>query len=215
MRGNFISIEGIEGAGKSSLISGISDLLTSRERQVVCTREPGGTELGLRIRKTLLEKVDGEQLDPKAEVLMFSADRAQHLKSLILPSLNAGKFVVCDRFVHSTLAYQGYGRGMDLKELEQLCNFTIGSFCPDLVLLLDLDVETGLRRARERAKSDKDSWGRFEAEELDFHNRVRHGFLKLAEKHPEYIVTLDAEKTPAEILQSASEILINKFFDEK
>lgn len=215
MSGKFISIEGIEGAGKSSLISGISKLLASRGKEVITTREPGGTELGLRIRQTLLEKGKGEKIDPKAEVLMFSADRAQHLQTLVLPSLNTGKFVICDRFIHSTLAYQGYGRGMNLTELEKLCDFTIGSFTPDLVLLLDLDVKTGLERARERAKSDKASWGRFEAEELDFHNRVRQGFLETAKKNPEYIFTIDAEKNSTEVLKAASDIIVRKFFMEE
>lgn len=191
----FISLEGIEGSGKSTLRARLADAARELNEEVVLTREPGATNLGKTLRNILLDSANG-QIDSVAELMLFASDRAQHISEIINPALARGALVICDRFIHSTLAYQGYGRGIDLETLKVLNQITTRGVAPGLVLLLDLDPETGLSRAQKRTEKAtgsfnpqelmagrstvSTSWNRFEEEPLEFHRRVRNGFLELA-----------------------------------
>ena len=206
-RGIFITIEGIEGSGKSTLAAGIR-LAFADQFQVILTREPGGTDVGAQIRKILLSP-ENTALTPETELLLFAADRTQHVAEKIKPAIAAGAIVVCDRFIHSTLAYQGYGRGLDLELLKDLNQSATAGLLPDLVVLLDLDAEKGLKRVRMRAAAAGTSSGpdggsdRIEQQSIDFHSRVRNGFLELAKQSQSPFLVLDAARGP-EILAAAA-----------
>ncbi len=215
--GFFITIEGIEGAGKSTLRSKLSDFAASLELDVVITREPGATTLGQSVRGIVLDPKN-KKLHPLAELMLFSADRAQHLEEIVRPALSRGSVVICDRYTHSTIAYQGYGRGLDLESLNRLNQFVTQGLAPDLVLLLDLPPELGLERAQQRsrkasgqfpAQTIKDamtgasSWNRFEDQDLAFHRRVRQGFLELSEDASNKFVMLDATASPELVANGA------------
>lgn len=172
--GQFITIEGSEGVGKSTNITFIQDYLTKRGVELVITREPGGTPLAEQIRELLLSKRD-EPVDETAELLLMFAARAQHLNTVILPAIADGKWVLCDRFTDSTYAYQGGGRGLDTALIEKLEQLVQGEVQPDLTLYLDIDVSLGLSRASQRAELD-----RFESEKIDFFERVRAAYLQRA-----------------------------------
>ncbi len=186
MKGFFISLEGIEGTGKTTQARLLAEHLSHYGYTPVLTEEPGGTSIGLRIREVLL-KVEHKEMHHLTELLLYNASRCQHIHELILPSINSGKILITDRFSDSTIAYQGYGRGIDLKLLETLDGIVTGGLKPDLTLLLDIDVETGLKRNRGANKVD-----RLELEDVGFHNRVRAGYLELARKEPERIKVIDA-----------------------
>jgi len=192
-RGLFITLEGGEGSGKSTLAGALASRLEERGYAVCLTREPGGTELGLAVQR-LLERDRAPA--PLAELLLFTADRAQHVHEVIAPALAAGKVVVCDRFSDSTLAYQGFGRGLDIGLIRRLNDEATGGLKPDLTLLLDLSPEAGL--TREGAQVDVT--GR---EPEEFHQRVREGFLALAREEPERLVLIDAALVPEEVTKQA------------
>jgi dTMP kinase len=187
-RGRFITLEGIEGAGKSTVAQLASDWLAARGITARVTREPGGTPLAERVRKVVLEK-GPESVSPQAETLLMFAARSIHVENLIRPALGRGEWVICDRFTDATRAYQGYGRGMDLAWIEQLAAAVHGDLQPDRTLLLDLPVEVGLSRARGRSGVAAD---RFEAEKSEFFERVRQGYLALARQEPERVRVIDA-----------------------
>ena len=170
----FVTIEGIEGSGKSTLLAGLSERLRAAGCDVVATREPGGTPLGDAVRSIFLDPAVA--IEPLAESMLINAARAQHVARVIRPALEAGRIVLCDRFVDSTLAYQGYGRGLDLKLLRELCDIATRELRPDLTLLVDVAVDVS--RARTRARSGSND--RLEAEDDAFHERVRRGYLELA-----------------------------------
>lgn len=181
----FITFEGIEGSGKSTQLRLAAEALAALGHEVTLTREPGGTELGRELRRILLD-ARNTHIAPPAELFLYLADRAQHLAEVIRPALARGAIVLCDRFADSTVAYQGHGRGLDPDLLDRLNAAAVEGTWPHLTVLLDLDPEIGLGRARSRnavadAASDE---GRFEALELAFHQRVRQGFLDLAARHP-------------------------------
>ncbi len=200
----FVTLEGVEGAGKSTLRDSLAVLLKNEFPEIVTTREPGATKLGQIIRSLLLDPANKE-LDPLAELMLFSADRAQHVAEIIRPALTRGALVLCDRFIHSTLAYQGYGRGLHLPLLEGLNSVSTGNLAPDLVLLLDLPPEEGLRRAEARASASIDAaLTRFEEHELSFHQRVREGFLELAKQKGAPIVVLNARLAPQDLTAIAA-----------
>ena len=178
MKGIFISFEGIEGTGKTTQAKLLSDYLRGRGHSTVLTEEPGGTPIGLRIREVLL-KVEHKEMHPVTELLLYNASRCQHINEIILPAVNAGKAVITDRFSDSTLAYQGYGRGLDKALIKTLDMITTGGLKPDLTILLDIDVETGLKRNRSAGKID-----RLELEDISFHKKVQSGYLDLAAKEP-------------------------------
>lgn len=195
----FITLEGIEGSGKSTLAKALAEKIKKGlNKETILTREPGGTEFGKNLRSLLLDRRD-LTLNSTAETLLFAADRAQHIHEIILPALSAGKVVISDRFYHSTLAYQGYGRGLDLEMLRKVCSIATENKNPDLVVLLDLPVEEGLKRAKSRAEN----WTKFEEEEINFHKNVRIGFLELAKESPELFLVLDATKSPEELVNLA------------
>ncbi len=191
----FITLEGVEGAGKTTLQQRLASSIQAKGHEVVTTREPGATKVGQAIRKLVLDQ-ELESLTPKAELMLFAADRAQHVSEIIAPALNRGAIVICDRYIHSTLAYQGYGRGLDIKHLELLNQQATNGLVPDLVLLLDLDPAIGLSRASGRKKED---WTRFEAQELNFHKNIRSGFLELAKDPKNNFKIIDASKEPEEL----------------
>ena len=191
----FVTLEGIEGAGKSTMLGLLSAWLENSGRPTLVTREPGGSRLGRRLRSLLLD-CRQESLSPLAELYLFLADRAQHISEVIQPALEAGQVVLCDRYADSTIAYQGYGRGMPLAELREACGMAARNLPPDLTLLLDLPPHAGLARAgaRNRESGTVISEGRFDAESLDFHERVRRGYLELAAQAPGRITVIDAAR---------------------
>jgi dTMP kinase len=186
MRGRFITIEGGEGAGKSTMMDRVADWLEAGGRRVVRTREPGGTELAEKVREILLDK-NHTELSAPAELLLVFAARAQHLAELIRPALQRGDTVLCDRFTDATWAYQGGGRGMPDKDIAALEQLVHGDLQPDLTLLLDVPVEQGLQRALQRSESD-----RFEQETLAFFTRVREAYVRRAKASPERFAVIDA-----------------------
>jgi len=191
--GVWITFEGIEGSGKSTQLERLARWRRGAGDEILVTREPGGTALGRSLRRLLLQ-VEDTPLDPRAELLLYVADRAQHLTQVVLPALDAGATVFCDRFVDATLAYQGYGRGLDLDWIRDLHRAPPLDRRPLRTLLFDLDAAEGLARARRRddERGVSRTEGRFEAERLEFHRRVRAGYLELAAAEPERIRLVDA-----------------------
>lgn len=198
----FITFEGIEGTGKSTQIALLDALLRSRGVSTLLTREPGGSSLGRELRRLLLH-LDNQDMAPSAELFLYLADRAQHVAQVIRPALAAGKWVLSDRFADSTVVYQGYGRGLDPRTLHGLNEVAVDGLWPDLTLLLDLPAETGLDRALARNLRDGKSReeGRFEAEALDFHRRVREGYLAWAALHPGRIRIVPAQDSPEAVFE--------------
>lgn len=189
MRGLFITFEGGEGAGKSTQIKRLAAVLLEHHGcEVVVTRQPGGTQYGQDIRQLILTPHPQENLSSKAELFLYLADRAHHVDTVIQPALAAGKTVLCDRYVDSTLAYQGYGRQLNLTELNTLNELATSGLTPDLTFLLDIDPELGLQRVLQRGKGND----RLEQEALTFHQRVRDGYLTLASASPQRWVRLDS-----------------------
>lgn len=194
-RGRFVVLEGGEGVGKSTNLQFVTDWLRARNIAFVQTREPGGTPLAEELREMLLRKRE-EAVDPAAELLMVFAARAQHLARVIRPALERGDWVVCDRFTDATYAYQGGGRGLDRALIAQLEQTVQGDLRPDRVLLLDLDPETGLRRAASTGAAD-----RFESEQLAFFQRVRAAYRERAEAAPERYALIDAGRPLSQVQQ--------------
>jgi len=193
MRGAFITIEGTEGAGKSSAVETARGWLQAAGHRVVCTREPGGTGLGEELREVLLSHRD-DGMTPAAEVLLMFAARAEHIERVIRPALDAGDWVICDRFSDASIAYQGSGRGLGVGHVQALAAWLHPDLQPDLTLWLDLPVETGLARAAERSAPD-----RFEREKTAFFERVRAGYQTIAERAPDRVRRIDAAQSPAEV----------------
>ena len=191
----FITFEGIEGSGKTTQIRLLMDWFKQRTHRALLTREPGGTSIGEQVRAVLLNPINTE-MTPEAEILLFSAARAQIVREVIRPRLDEGWIVICDRFADSTLAYQGYGHGLPLDDLLRITEFATGGLWPDLTIYLDLDVETGLRRKA----ATPEEWNRMEAKEVAFHKRVRQGYLALAAQNPDRWLVLDANQ-PVETIQ--------------
>ncbi len=190
----FISFEGIEGCGKSTLMSGVADALRAMDVPLVTTREPGGTELGDRIRAIFLEQVS--RIEPFAEALLINASRTHLVSQVIEPALEEGMTVLCDRFTDSTLAYQGYGRGLALEMLEPLCDAATLGLRPDLTFLINIPVEVSRGRLSQRNTYND----RMEREDNEFHERVRRGFLEIAALYPERIRVLDGTAAAPELL---------------
>lgn len=184
MSGKFITFEGPEGSGKSTQIRLLVEKLEEQGIQITCTREPGGTATGEQIRNLLQHDAAGEPLSDRAELLLFTASRAQLMDRVILPTLGNGGWVLCDRFIDSTMAYQGFARGMDISTLDAVNKFAIYDRKPDLTLLLDLDIEAGFQRLETRYADSEESHDRFEQEAREFHHKVRAGYHKLAEREP-------------------------------
>lgn len=194
-----ITFEGPEGSGKTTQIRALQAFLVDRGYDVIFTREPGGTSIGDQVRQVILD-VHNREMVPQAEALLFSASRAQLVRQVIRPALGRGAVVICDRFADSTLAYQGYGRGLDLALLESITRFAIGGMKPDLTVYLDVDVEVGLQRKQaheEQAEGvEPEEWNRLDRETIDYHRRVREGYLELARREPDRWLVVDAGRPP-------------------
>ncbi|HKX12195.1 MAG TPA: dTMP kinase [bacterium] len=188
----FITFEGGEGSGKTTQIQMLAAALNARGLSVLATREPGGTETGKEIRRILLDEKNGH-LAPLTELMLYAADRAQHVAETIRPALSQGKIVLCDRFTDATVAYQGFGRGLDLKLIQTLNELATQRLKPDLTFLLDLPVAIGLKRAKSRLEATGKSEGRFEAEAEAFHEKIRQAYLQLAKAEPKRFILLHAD----------------------
>ncbi len=195
----FISFEGPEGSGKTTQIRALAEWLRAAGHPVTTTREPGGSAIGDQIRAILMG-MENSELVPEAEILLFSASRAQLVRQVIRPALAQGQIVLCDRFYDSTLAYQGYGHGLSLETLRQITDFATGDLTPDLTLLLDVEVAEGLQRRRS-AQGDGAEWNRLDDHTLAFHRRVRAGYHALAAAEPARWRTVDAARSPDLIQQ--------------
>jgi len=211
----FITLEGIEGSGKSTQIAAITRWLKDAGYDCLTTREPGGTAIGGQIRSVLLHP-SNDDMAPGTELLLYVADRVQHLETVVRPALKAGKTVVCDRYFDATMVYQGYARGLDKKTILRLHQLACGGLTPDLTLLLDLAPEEGLNRAWRRIASDNAhaAESRFEKEKLAFHRRVREGYLDLARKEAKRFAIIDADADAAAVSQKI-EAALAVFFKSK
>ena len=205
----FITIEGGEGAGKTTLISKLEGLLESKGLLVVKTREPGGSKLSNHIRSWLLNRDMDMPISYRAELLLFLAARAQHLEELIKPALHDGKVVICDRFNDSTIVYQGKGRGLGMDYVKKLCDLVCIDVMPDLTLFLDVDPQVGLMRTRHAAKENAKpgDLDRIEAERIDFHERVRLGFLELAKQDNKRLHVIDANLSEDAVFRQAKSVV--------
>ncbi|MBA4372518.1 MAG: dTMP kinase [Thermodesulfovibrio sp.] len=201
MRGAFISFEGIEGTGKSTQCRLLAEHLRQKGLSVTETAEPGGTHISLKIREILLS-LDSRAMKPVTELLLYNAARVQHIGEVILPALQRGDVVITDRFSDSTIAYQGYGRDLDLELIAALDRIATNGLRPDLTILLDIEVETGLRRNRAAGKAD-----RLELEKISFHEKVRKGFIALASGEPGRIKLIDCSGGIAEVQQKTAGIV--------
>jgi len=207
MKGLFITFEGIEGSGKSTLLYNVAAALRRSGLDPLMTREPGGTSLGVALRKVLLNP-DMERIGSIAELMLFAADRAQHVSQVILPALETGQTVLCDRYSDATVAYQGHGRGIPLDVITAVDNPARSGAIPHMTVLLDLPAETGLTRARARNNESSDkSESRIDEEEMAFHRKVREGYLMLAGNEPERFLVLDALEKPDRL----AELVMDEF----
>jgi dTMP kinase len=212
-RGKFITFEGSEGCGKSTQIRRLVERLEGRGVEVILTREPGGTVIGEKIRHLLQYDPEAAGLTDESELLLFAASRAQLVRERILPALEAGKWVVADRFFDSTTVYQGVGRGLDLAAVRSINQFAVGSAIPDLTLLLDLDAATGHARAVQASGAKED---RIESQPLAFFEAVRHGYLELARAEPDRIAMIDASVGIDEVSAAIDALVESRFsFSER
>ena len=194
----FVSFEGIEGCGKTTQIQRLSEYFNAGSIAHCITREPGGTAVGEGIRRILLAS-ETIHLPVPAELLLFFASRSQNIEEKIKPALAKGEVVVCDRFYHASMAYQGYGRGIPLDFIDKMTDLVCGEYRPNLTILLDIDPITGLTRARARNHSQAVDEGRFESEDVEFYTRVRQGYLELAAREPQRVRVIPAARSIDEV----------------
>jgi dTMP kinase len=212
MKGLFITFEGCEGSGKSTHSEKIYQALIKKGYPVVLTHEPGGTQFSEKIRELLLSPDKEEPIVPYAEWLLYLASRAQHVERLILPALKTGKIVLCDRFTDATVAYQGYGRELDIDMLNLMNDFITRHLIPDYTILLDIDPNVGLERSKRLKKNyaREGELDRMESQTLDFHQKVRKGYLEIAKAFPNRVTIIDTSSTPAEeTLKQIHECILN------
>jgi dTMP kinase len=205
----FISFEGGEGAGKTTLIHQVEQAFRRSGFDVVKTREPGGSPLGERIRALLLNQDHSVSIGKMAELLLFLAARAQQIEQIIEPALAVGKIVLCDRFNDSTIAYQGAGRGLGIEKVEELCHIICGDIVPQLTLYLDVDPAVGLLRTQSVVKENARAGhvDRIEAEQLEFHNRLRQAYLSISRRYPKRFLVIDANRPAEDVFQEAMAII--------
>jgi dTMP kinase len=201
----FITIEGPDGSGKTTQVPLLAEAIREAGYDLVVTREPGGTEIGDQVRQVIMD-LQNKQMKPTTEILLFQASRAQLVRELILPSLKAGKVVLCDRYADSTLAYQGYGHQTDLEDLTRIVEFATGGLKPDLTLYIDIDAGQGLQR---RSGPD-DEWNRLDDYELAFHQRVREGYHKMIADEPERWVVIDGGRTVEEVQEDLRRVVLGR-----
>lgn len=208
MSGIFISIEGPEGSGKTTLLNALIPKLKANSRaEIIATREPGGIKISEQIRRIILDP-DNSEMDARTEALLFAASRRQHLVEKVIPALEAGKLVLADRYVDSSLAYQGQARKLGITAIAELNEFATDGLLPQLTLLLDLDPETGLERIMQHRQ---DEINRIDMESIAVHQLVRHGFLNVLELYPNRIKKIDARQAPDKILAEAYQLIIDRF----
>ena len=205
-KGFLVSLEGPEGAGKTSVLEALIPILEDRGVEVLTTREPGGVLIGEKIREVILDPSHTE-MDPKTELLLYIASRRQHLVEKVLPALAAGKLVIMDRFIDSSVAYQGFGRGLDIDAIDWLNEFATDGLKPDLTLYFDIEVEEGL--ARIAANSNREI-NRLDMEGLDLHRKVRQGYLSLLEKEADRIVKIDASLPLDQVIANTQQLLFDR-----
>ena len=205
-KGFLVSLEGPEGAGKTSVLEALIPILEDRGIEVLSTREPGGVLIGEKIREVILDPSHTE-MDPKTELLLYIASRRQHLVEKVLPALAAGKLVIMDRFIDSSVAYQGFGRGLDIDAIDWLNEFATDGLKPDLTLYFDIEVEEGL--ARIAANSDREI-NRLDMEGLDLHRKVRQGYLSLLEKEADRIEKIDASLPLDQVIENTQQLLFDR-----
>ncbi|MEI3336610.1 MAG: dTMP kinase [Clostridium sp.] len=199
----FIAFEGGEGAGKSTILDKIYDWMKDENIPCIKTREPGGIKISEQIRSVILDN-NNTEMDERTEALLYVAARRQHLVEKIIPALNEGKVVLCDRFIDSSLAYQGYARGIGMDEILEINNFAIGEYMPNLSIFFDLDPGEGLKRIN---KDNNREVNRLDNEKLDFHNKVREGYYKILEKDKDRIVKIDASKSIDKVYEDVKYII--------
>ncbi|MGZ9587067.1 dTMP kinase [Paenibacillus marinisediminis] len=202
-KGIFITLEGGEGAGKTTALRYLKEQLEACGQSVLVTREPGGIPIAEQIRKIILD-VENTEMDPRTEALLYAAARRQHLTEKVMPALERGEVILCDRFVDSSMAYQGYARGLGMEEVWEINRFAINGVMPDLTLWLDIEPEAGLARI---AASRSDEVNRLDQEKLPFHQKVREGYQILAERDAKRIVRIDALQSPELIVRDIMEVL--------
>jgi len=206
--GKLIVFEGVEGCGKSTQIQRCYQWLTDLGISVIITREPGGTELGQHLRNLLLQRSENYVISELTELLLYAADRSQHIAEMLKPELLAGKYILCDRYIHSTIAYQGYGRGLNMAIINQLNDMAIQGLKSDLTIWLDVDVTVGLARK----KGGEMILDRIEQETIDFHYRVQQGYTELAALFPDEIVSIDGNLDRDIIESMIKKIVSDRFF---
>lgn len=209
MNGIFISLEGPDGAGKTTVLKNILPTLEEGNRNIITTREPGGSRIAEEIREIILAP-ENTAIDGKTELLLYIAARRQHLNEKVKPALAQGDIVLVDRFIDSSVAYQGYGRGIDVESVDWLNNFATDGLKPDLTLYLDVDTETGLKRVMTGANREIN---RLDLEKEEMHQKVRQGYLKIAAENSDRFVTIDASKSIDEVTQAAIDVIKERFPD--
>ena len=205
-----ITLEGVEGSGKSTLIQYLKEFIESIGKKVIVTREPGGIEISEQIRSVILD-TENTKMDGRTEALLYAAARRQHLVERIIPALKEGNVVLCDRFIDSSLAYQGYARGLGIDEVLSINEFAIGGFMPNLTLYLDLDPQIGLSRIH---KNKGREVNRLDLEEISFHLKVREGYEEVIKRFPDRIVRVDANQELDKVLSDTKQILLEKLKSE-
>ena len=205
-KGKFITFEGPEGAGKTTVISTIVERLEEQGQKVILTREPGGIEISEKIREIILDN-NHTEMDAKTEALLYAAARRQHLVEKVIPALESGAFVLCDRFIDSSLAYQGYARGLGIEEVLKINQFAIGDTMPDLTVFFDISPEEGLARIMDNSKREQN---RLDNESLRFHQNVYVGYKKLIEQYPERIIMTDARLSKHEVTKNVYNIISSR-----
>jgi len=207
----FITFEGPEGAGKTTIINMITDELAKRELNFISTREPGGIRIAESIRNIILNP-ENIEMDIRTEALLYAAARRQHLAEKVVPALKEGKLVLCDRFIDSSLAYQGVGRGIGIDEIYQINQFAINGLMPDLTIYFELDPKIGLNRVHQ---SDEREVNRLDLEELDFHIKVQSGYSEIMNREPNRFKKVDASKSIDEVYHNTLQIILDKLADKK
>lgn len=210
MKSMFITFEGNDGSGKSSVIEAIREELTKRGYDIVLTREPGGSKIAEKIREVILD-VDNTGMDDRTEALLYAASRREHLQKTVIPALKEGKIVLCDRFIDSSLAYQGFARGIGIDEVYNMNLFATEGMLPDLTLLICVRPETGLERIK---TNHRGSYDRLENEKLVFHQKVYQAYLEVQKKFPNRIIIIDGEKTKEEVKKASLEVVL-KYLGDK
>lgn len=203
LKGVFITFEGPEGAGKTTVIAELYNRLKDEGRNVLLTREPGGIRIAEKIREIILDN-NHQEMDAKTEALLYAAARRQHLAEKVMPALRDGAIVLCDRFVDSSLAYQGHGRGLGINEVLSINEFAIGDMMPDLTIFFDIDPEMGLARI---ARNDEREQNRLDKESINFHHKVYEGYQEIIRRYPNRIVKTDASLTQVEVTENVWKII--------